>query len=318
MNRVLACFAVVSAFGLAVATEARADEVAPYARALFGDRGVHVIADGTVVEVARIQSTRGERTYSIGHAYVIRPEFGREFARQILDPHTYPVPEPSSVSCEGKGPCGEGTIKLCGGFDPGVVVRFHGPHGGMVDALLCFNCDDIGAVPRPSNRMPLERQSRYVVPRKVDTADMERGALLLLGLADRAFPGDPDLRDALERAKRHAAEDKTRAERESAATTVVPKGFDTSLLQILACPENLTKLRLATGTELETIRAKVATGGVRYRDGRAASAAFDGLLIRADARVGYVIKDGIADLRVDDGLALDPSVGRADPARYRR
>lgn len=106
---------------------------------------------------------------------------------------------------------------------------------------------------------------------------------------------------------------------ERAATTpVLPKGFETSLLQVLACPEDLSKLRLATGGELEEVRAKVASGSVRYRDGRSALSAFDGLLIRADGRVGYAVKDGVADMIVEDGLALDPSVGRADPARYRR
>jgi hypothetical protein len=212
-NPVLACFVAVSMFGLAFAAGARADEIAPDVRALFGDHGVQLIADGTVVEVARLHSTRGARTYSIGHAYVLRAEFGREFARQILDPRTYPVANPSKPSpCE-KGPCGEGTIKLCGEFEPGVVVRFHGPRGEMVDALLCFNCDDLGAVPRPSNRMPLERQSKYVVPRKVDRVDMEPGALLLLRLVDRAFPGDPELREALERAKEARHDNAAPAER---------------------------------------------------------------------------------------------------------
>jgi uncharacterized protein YbaR (Trm112 family) len=103
-----------------------------------------------------------------------------------------------------------------------------------------------------------------------------------------------------------------------AAAPVVPKGFDTSLLQVLACPENLSKLRLATKDELEDVRINVAKGSVRYRDGRTVSAAFDGLLIRADSRVGYAIKDGVADMIVNDGLALDPSVGRPDPATYRQ
>ena len=172
-----------------LSTDVYADEIATDVRALFGDRGVRAIADATFVEVARLQRTRASRTYSIGHAYVVRPELGQELARQILDPHTYPVRDPSP--CE-KGPCGEGTIKLCGGFDPGVVVRFHGPRGGMVDALLCFNCDDLGAVPRPSNRTPLERQSKYVVPRNVDKADMEPGALDLLRLVDPRRPRPPE------------------------------------------------------------------------------------------------------------------------------
>lgn len=104
----------------------------------------------------------------------------------------------------------------------------------------------------------------------------------------------------------------------SPAIPAVPAAFDVSLLQVLACPENLSKVRLATETELKDIRVKVAKGIVRYRDGRAVPSAFEGLLIRADARVGYAIKDGVADMLPDNGLALDPSVGSADPTRYRR
>jgi hypothetical protein len=137
-----------------------------------------------VVEVARLHGMRGARTYSIGHAYTLRPEFGREFARQILDRRTYPVAQPSP--CE-KGPCGQGTIKLCGEFEPGVVVRFHGLRGGMVDALLCFKCDDLGAVPRPSNGHGAGRTA----PADIGRARISRC---------------PELRLALERAKRNAAD----------------------------------------------------------------------------------------------------------------
>jgi hypothetical protein len=205
----MTCFVAVTVFRLAGSPELHADEIAPDARALFGDRGVGVIADATVVEVARIQNTRASRTYSIGHAYVIRTEFGREFARQVLDPTTYPVPVMNPSHCE-TPPCGEGTIKLCGGFDPGVVVRFHDSRRRVVDVLLCFNCMDLGAVRRPSNHMPLERQSKYVLPRNVDTADMTPGAVRLLRLVDRAFPGDPELRQALRRAEDQEKADSAR------------------------------------------------------------------------------------------------------------
>ena len=98
---------------------------------------------------------------------------------------------------------------------------------------------------------------------------------------------------------------------------VVPVGFDVSMLEILACPEDRSKLRLATRAEFEEIRAKVTMGSVRYRDGRAAPSKFDGLLIRADGRVAYTIKDGIADMIPDNGIALDATIGRAEPDRYR-
>src|SRR5262249_31739578 len=99
---------------------------------------------------------------------------------------------------------------------------------------------------------------------------------------------------------------------------LVPKGFDVSLLEVLACPENLSNLRLATAAEVEAIRAKVAKGSVHYRDGRTPSSSFEGILIRADGRVAYAITGGVADMIPDNGLALDPTVGRADPGKYRR
>jgi uncharacterized protein YbaR (Trm112 family) len=102
------------------------------------------------------------------------------------------------------------------------------------------------------------------------------------------------------------------------AKPLVPKGFDVSLLEVLACPENLSPLRLATGAEVEAIRAKVAKGSVHDRDGRTPPSDFDGVLIRADGRVGYAITNGIPDMITDEGLALDATVGRADPDKYRR
>ncbi|HXT99471.1 MAG TPA: hypothetical protein VN903_00675 [Polyangia bacterium] len=99
---------------------------------------------------------------------------------------------------------------------------------------------------------------------------------------------------------------------------LVPKGFDVSLLEILACPENLSTVRLATAAEVEAIRTRVAKGSVHYRDGRTPSSAFEGILIRADGRVGYTITGGVADMMPENGLALDPTVGPADPSKYRR
>ena len=57
---------------------------------------------------------------------------------------------------------------------------------------------------------------------------------------------------------------------QAAEQAVVPQGFKTSLLDILACPENLTPLHLASQREMdlirERIRASTLTLGRHERD----------------------------------------------------
>lgn len=103
----------------------------------------------------------------------------------------------------------------------------------------------------------------------------------------------------------------------SAEAPYAPAGFDTRLLSVLACPENLSPLHLATSAELEAIREDVKTGKVRLRNGNRGDPTFDGLLIREDRRVAYPIRGGVAELRPEDGLAMDPSVGLPHPDRIR-
>lgn len=103
----------------------------------------------------------------------------------------------------------------------------------------------------------------------------------------------------------------------SADPPYAPTGFDTKLLSILACPENLSSLHLATSAELETIRKDVKAGKVSLRNRSQADPTFDGLLIREDRRVAYPIRGGVVELRPEDGLALDSSVGLPHPERFR-
>src|SRR5262245_6344693 len=103
----------------------------------------------------------------------------------------------------------------------------------------------------------------------------------------------------------------------SADAPYAPAGFDTKLLSILACPENLSPLHLATSAELEAIREDVKTGKISLRNSNRGDPTFDGLLIREDRRVAYPIRSGVAELRPEDGLALDPSVGLPHPERFR-
>ena len=99
---------------------------------------------------------------------------------------------------------------------------------------------------------------------------------------------------------------------------VIPKGFDTSLLSVLACPENLTPLHLATSHELESVRERIKHGTVKHWDGTPVSETVDGLLIRADGKIAYVIQNATAVMLIDKAIVMDESVGKPEPNKYRK
>lgn len=94
--------------------------------------------------------------------------------------------------------------------------------------------------------------------------------------------------------------------------------MDPDLLAKLACPEDLSPLRLATDDELADIRQRLAGGDLRQRDGTPANIAPDAVLIRADGKVGYAVAEGFPRLVIDLGLVLDPDVPPPDPDKYRQ
>ncbi len=68
--------------------------------------------------------------------------------------------------------------KLCGGFKPGVGLRFRASSAEPADVLLCFACDDVAV---PKGAVPL------------DTADMSATRGALLELLVPLMPGDEEL-----------------------------------------------------------------------------------------------------------------------------
>ena len=99
---------------------------------------------------------------------------------------------------------------------------------------------------------------------------------------------------------------------------VTPQGFDTSLLDVLACPENLTPLRLATRSELESVRQRITSGVVKHWDATPVVESFDALLIRADGKIAYAIQKNVPVMLIDKALVLDESVGKPQPDKYRK
>lgn len=81
--------------------------------------------------------------------------------------------------------------------------------------------------------------------------------------------------------------------------------IDQELLQILACPENKTPVRLATDAEIEAVNARIRAGGVKSRGG-ADVEPIDGGLIREDGRYLYAIRDDIPIMLIDEAIELEP------------
>jgi uncharacterized protein YbaR (Trm112 family) len=99
---------------------------------------------------------------------------------------------------------------------------------------------------------------------------------------------------------------------------VLPQGFKTSLLDILVCPEDLTPLHLATQREIDSTRERIRAGTVRYWSGATVTEVFDGLLIRADGKIAYMIQRGVPIMLIDKAVVLDDTVGKPNPDAHRK
>jgi uncharacterized protein YbaR (Trm112 family) len=94
---------------------------------------------------------------------------------------------------------------------------------------------------------------------------------------------------------------------------------DARVLELLACPEDLSPLRLATADELADVEQRVSASRLRRWDGRAVESAPPAMLLRADGRVAYEVnEDGRPKLLIYEALVLDESVGEPDPEGRRR
>jgi len=81
---------------------------------------------------------------------------------------------------------------------------------------------------------------------------------------------------------------------------------DPELLEILACPEDKTPVRLATQDEIEGLNARIARGEVRNRGGNPVSEAVPEGLVREDGRYLYPVRDDIPIMLVEEGIPLTP------------
>lgn len=83
--------------------------------------------------------------------------------------------------------------------------------------------------------------------------------------------------------------------------------IDPELLEILACPENKTPVRLAEPDEVDALNARIRAGGVTNRGGEPVTE-IDGGLIREDGKFLYAIRDEIPIMLIDEAIPLESAL----------
>lgn len=74
------------------------------------------------------------------------------------------------------------------------------------------------------------------------------------------------------------------------------------LLNVLVCPETRLPLRLIGPVPLAGIQGKIAGSELLNRGGQPVRGPIDNVLLREDGRCGFVIKDGIPILLMEEAL----------------
>jgi len=79
---------------------------------------------------------------------------------------------------------------------------------------------------------------------------------------------------------------------------------DPQLLEILACPEDKTALRLADQSTLEALNQRIRDGAVKNRGGEAVTEEVTEGLVRADGRYLYPVRDDIPIMLIEEAIPL--------------
>jgi uncharacterized protein YbaR (Trm112 family) len=77
------------------------------------------------------------------------------------------------------------------------------------------------------------------------------------------------------------------------------------LLDIVACPESKTPLRVADDALVARLNAAIDKGRLKDKSGRAVGPRLQGALVREDEAVAYPVWEDIPRLVVDAGIELD-------------
>ncbi len=81
--------------------------------------------------------------------------------------------------------------------------------------------------------------------------------------------------------------------------------IDQDLLDILACPENKTPVKLADQPLIDTINRAIAKGEVKNRGGQKIAQPIDGGLVREDHVFLYPIQDAIPIMLIDEAIPIE-------------
>ncbi len=80
--------------------------------------------------------------------------------------------------------------------------------------------------------------------------------------------------------------------------------IDRDLLDILACPENKTPVKLADQPLIDVINSAIAKGEVKNRGGQKVEQPIDGGLVREDRIFLYPIQDAIPIMLIDEAIPI--------------
>ncbi|MCE2431583.1 MAG: hypothetical protein J4F29_01460 [Candidatus Latescibacteria bacterium] len=86
--------------------------------------------------------------------------------------------------------------------------------------------------------------------------------------------------------------------------------IDRNLLDILACPENKTPVKLANQSLIDTINSAIAKGEVKNRGGQKVELPINGGLVREDRIFLYPIQDAIPIMLIDEAIPLNKFISQ--------
>ena len=79
---------------------------------------------------------------------------------------------------------------------------------------------------------------------------------------------------------------------------------DPELLAILRCPESLQPVRLAEEATVQRLLQQARQGALQNLQGSKVPPDFEALLVREDGKRGYLVRDGIPVMLIDEAVAL--------------
>ena len=81
--------------------------------------------------------------------------------------------------------------------------------------------------------------------------------------------------------------------------------IDQELLDILACPEDKTPVKLADDNSVAEINRRIEAGSLKNRAGNSLEKPIDGGLVREDGKYLYPIEDEIPIMLIDEAIPLE-------------